>query len=212
MSGPTDFAQNKIKDALYRAQALGAPATLYFGLITASRGERVNSAVYALNDTTVVKIAGKYSMYKCTTAGTAAAAQPGYAGAAGEVIVDGTATFTEQTAALGAGTFAEVAGGAYARAGVAASLANFSGTQGAGTTVASNGTDGSTSNNVAITFPVPTAQWHPAGGAVVGIVLFDAANGGNPWHWSLSNATKSINNGDPAPSIAAGAWLDKLGD
>jgi hypothetical protein len=213
MSGPTDFAQNKIKDALYRGQALGAPATLYFGLITAIKGERINSTVYALNDTLVVKINTKYSLYKCTTAGTSSASLPGtYLAVAGEVITDGTAVMTEQTAALGAGTYVEVTGGAYARVPVTASLANFAGTQGAGTTAASSGSDGSTSNNAPITWPTPTAQWHPTGGAVVGIVAFDAASAGNPWHWALLSAVKSVNNGDQAPSLAAAAWTDKLGD
>lgn len=214
MSGLTDFAQNKIKDALYRGQALGAPATLYFGLITASKGERVNSTVYALNDTAVVKIGSVYSFYKCTTGGTSAAALPGtYLGAAGEAITDGTAVFTEQTAALGTGAaMVEVTGGAYARVAVVASLANFAGTQGAGTTVASSGVGGVTSNNGVITFPAPTAQWHPTGGAVVGVVAYDAAAAGNPWNWSMMTAPKSVNNGDPAPSIAAAAWTDKLGD
>lgn len=214
MSGLTDFAQNKIKDALYRGQVLGAPATLYFGLITASKGERLNSTAYALNDTSVVKIGTKYSFYKVTTAGTTAAALPGtYLGAAGEAVTDGTAVFTEQTAALGAGTaLTEVSGGSYARVAVTASLVNFAGTQGPATTVASTGTNGSTSNNIAITYPAPTAQWHPTGGQVVGVAVYDAATAGNPWHWSMLSAPKSVNASDPAPSIAAAAWTDTLGD
>jgi hypothetical protein len=211
MSGLTDYAQNKVKDALWRGQALGAPSTAYFALFTCSRGERANSTTYALNDTAVVKIGAAYSFYKCTTAGNTAAALPGYTGARGEAITDGTAVFTEQSATLDAGTFTEVTGGAYARVGVAASLANFSGTQGAGTTAASNGTTGTTSNNGAIAFPAPTAQWHPAGGAVVGVAVFDAATGGNPWHWSIMSAPKNINNGDAAPTIAANTWSDTVG-
>lgn len=213
MSGLTDFAQNKVKDALYRAQALGAPATLYFGLITASKGERANSTVYALNDTVVVKIGGKYSFYKCTTAGTSAAAQPAYLAVVGEVITDGTAVFTEQTAALDAGTaLTEVAGGAYARVAVAASLVNFSATQGAGTTVASTGSGGVTSNNAAIIFPVPTAQWHPTGGAIVGTVVYDAATGGNPWNWGLLGVVQFVTTGQQAPSIPAAQWVDTVGN
>jgi hypothetical protein len=213
MSGITDYAQNKLSDALYRAQALGAPATLYFGLITAIKGERVNSTAYALNDTAVVKIGTKYSFYKCTTAGTSAATLPGtYLAAVGEVITDGTAVFTEQTAALDAGTYVEVTGGSYARVAVTASLANFAGTQGAASTVASTGTSGTTSNNVAITWPLPTAQWHPTGGMIVGVVAFDASTAGNPWNWSMLNAPKSVNNSDPAPSIAAAAWTNTIGN
>lgn len=209
----TNFAQNKLKDALWRGQALGAPANLFFALITCTKGERANSIAYALNDTAVVKIGGKYSFYKCTTAGTSAAALPAaYLGAVGEVITDGTAVFTEQSLALDAGTaLVEVTGGAYARVSVAASLANLSGTQGAGTTVASSGTDGSTSNNGIITFPAPTAQWHPVGGAIVGVVVYDAATAGNPWDWGLLSALKSVNSGDPAPTIAAAQWVNKVG-
>lgn len=213
MAGLTDYAQNKIRDAFPRGQAFTPPATLYYALITASRGERVNATVYALTDTLVVKIGAKYTFYKCTTAGTSAAALPGtYLAAVGEAITDGTAVMTEQTAALGAGTFAEVTGGSYARVTVAASLANFAGTQGGASTVASSGSDGSTSNNTALNWPAPTAQWHPAGGAIVGVVVFDALAAGNPWHWSLLSAVKNVNNGDAAPGLPAAAWTDKIGD
>jgi len=208
----TDYAQNKITDALRRGQALGAPATLYLGLITASRGLRANSTAYALNDTLVALVGAKYAFYKCTTAGTSGAAQPGaYLGVVGEAVADGTASFTEQTAAIEAGTFTEVSGGSYARASVAASLANFAGTHGAGTTVASTGTGGLSSNNGAIAWPTPTAQWHPNGGAIVGIVEFDAATGGNAWTYMLVQP-KSVNNGDPAPTAAAGSLTWKIGN
>src|SRR5690606_21366039 len=53
----------------------------------------------------------------------------------------------------------EVTGGSYARVAVTSSLTNWAGTQGAGTTAASSGTSGTTSNNSAITFPTPTASW-----------------------------------------------------
>lgn len=208
----TDYAQNKIVDAIRRGQSLGAPATLYYGLITASKGLRTNSTAYALNDTIVVLIGSKYAFYKCTTAGSSAAAQPGaYLGAVGEAITDGTAVFTEQTAAIEAGNFVEVSGGSYARASVAASLVNFAGTQAAGSTVASTGTGGVSSNNGTITWPTPTAQWHPTGGQIVGVVEFDALTGGNAWTYLLVQP-KSINNGDPAPFAAAGALTWKIGN
>jgi hypothetical protein len=214
MSGHTDYAQNKINDAIWRGQALGAPATYYFGLICSSKGARANSTAYVLNDTITVQIGGKYQLYKCTTAGTTAASQPGgYAGAVSEAITDGTAVFTEQSAALDAGTYAEVSasGTGYARVGVASSLANFAGTQSAGSTTASTGTSGTTSNNGVITFPAPTGQWHPNGGLIVGVVAFDAATGGNPWWWGMLAAGKNVNSGDSAPSIAAGALTSQIG-
>lgn len=96
---------------------------------------------------------------------------------------------------------AEVSGGSYARVAIASSLANWAGTQGAGTTTASSGSSGTTSNNNAITFPAPNAAW----GQVVGFGIFDAATGGNELYYAALGTPKTINNGDPAPSFAAGA-------
>lgn len=135
----TDYAENKIVDAVLRGQTLGAPATGYVALYTA-----------------------------CPTDSTA-------------------------------GT--EVTGGSYARVAIVSSLANWAGTQGAGTTVASSGTGGTTSNNVVITFPTPTANW----GTVACWGITDAATVGNLWIYSTLTVSKTINNGDAAPSFAAGA-------
>ena len=135
----TDYAENKLTDALWRGQALGAPATWYVGLDTVA----------------------------CTEAG--------------------------------GGT--EVSGGSYARVAVSASLAAWAGTQGAGTTSASSGTGGTTSNNAAITFPAPTANW----GQVVSFRLWDASSGGNAWLCQSLTTPKTINNGDAAPAFNAGS-------
>lgn len=109
----------------------------------------------------------------------------------------GLATTAGSDAACGT----EVSGGSYARVAVASSLANWAGTQSAGSTTASSGTSGTTSNNAAIAFPAPTANW----GQVVEYCVFDAASAGNLlWRATLS-APKNINNGDAAPSFAAGA-------
>lgn len=146
MSNLTNFAENKIVDALFRAQALGAPATWHVALLTA--------------------------------------------------VTDAEA-----------GTVTEVSGGGYARASVAASLANFAGTQSAGSTTASTGTGGQTSNNNTITFPSPSgANW----GVVTHIALYDASSGGNAWVISALTQSKTINNGDAAPTIVAGAYTFTL--
>lgn len=96
----------------------------------------------------------------------------------------------------------EVSGNNYSRASVAASLANFAGTQGAGTTTASNGSTGTTSNNASITFPTPSGSW----GAVSAFGIFDAASGGNLLFWGALSITKTINQGDtvtfPAASLS----------
>lgn len=75
------------------------------------------------------------------------------------------------------GVAVEPAGAWYDRVAVTASLANFSGTQGAGTTTASNGTTGQSSNNIQVNFADPTAS----GDQVTHWFLADAASGGNIW-------------------------------
>lgn len=112
--------------------------------------------------------------------------------------------FTANPADAGGGT--EVSGGSYARVNLAPSLANWAGTQAAGSTTASTGTGGSTSNNGAITFPAPTANW----GVITGIGIFDATTGGNLLFWSPLAANKTVNNGDAAPSFAAAALSVQL--
>lgn len=95
----------------------------------------------------------------------------------------------------------EVTGGSYGRVAVTSSLANWAGTQGAGTTTVSSGTGGQTSNNNAITFPAPTANW----GSVVAVGMHDALTGGNLLMFGALTTAKTINNGDAAPSFAAGS-------
>lgn len=109
------------------------------------------------------------------------------------------ALFTVAPSDTGGGT--EVTGGAYARVAVTSSLANWAGTQSAGSTVASSGTGGTTSNNAAITFPAPTANW----GSIVAFGIFDAATAGNLLIYGTLNTAKTVNNGDAAPSFPAAA-------
>lgn len=95
---------------------------------------------------------------------------------------------------------AEVSGNNYARVAVAAALANWAGTQGAGTTVASSGTNGTTSNNGAITFPTPSGGW----GVVTHFGVWDAATSGNLLFYGALSVSKTIN-ADDEVSFAAGA-------
>lgn len=106
---------------------------------------------------------------------------------------------TSSSADTGCGT--EVSGGSYARVAVTSSLANWAGTQSAGSTVASSGTGGTTSNNAAITFPAPTGNW----GTVTGFCIYDASTSGNPLVYAALTASKNINSGDSAPAFAIGA-------
>lgn len=136
----TDYAENKIVDALLRGQALGAPVTFYIRLNTTS----------------------------CTDSAS--------------------------------GT--EVTGGSYARVAVTSSLANWAGTQSAGSTTASSGTGGTSSNNGVLTFTTPSASW----GTVSSAEVVDALSGGNSWICVALTLNKTINSGDtvsfPAASLS----------
>jgi hypothetical protein len=101
----------------------------------------------------------------------------------------------------GGGT--EVTGGSYARVSVTSgmSASGWAGTQSAGSTAASSGATGTTSNNGAITFPAPTANW----GVVTHFGIYDASSAGNLLFWGALTASKTVNNGDAAPSFAAAA-------
>jgi len=94
----------------------------------------------------------------------------------------------------------EVSGGSYARVAVSSSLANWAGTQSSGSTSASSGTGGQTSNNGAINFPTPSAGW----GTVSHWFLADASTSGNLLFCAALTTSKTINSGDTV-SFAAGA-------
>jgi hypothetical protein len=109
------------------------------------------------------------------------------------------ALLTAAPSDTGGGT--EVTGGSYARATVASSLANWAGTQAAASTTASSGATGTTSNNGTITFPAPTATW----GTITHFGIYDATTTGNLLFWGALTTSKTVNNGDAAPSFAAAA-------
>ncbi len=107
------------------------------------------------------------------------------------------ALYTVAPTDAGGGT--EVTGGSYARQAVTSSLANWAGTQGAATTVASTGTSGTTSNNTVITFASMPAC------TVTGMALMDAVTGGNMLFYSALLANKVINAGD-SPTFPAASF------
>jgi hypothetical protein len=107
--------------------------------------------------------------------------------------------YTAAPSETGGGT--EVSGGAYARVAVTASLANWAGTQAAASTTASSGTSGTTSNNIAVTFPAPTANW----GVITSVGIFDALTAGNMLIYGNLTISKTVNNGDSAPTFQASA-------
>lgn len=90
-------------------------------------------------------------------------------------------------------TGTEVSGVAYARVAIVSSLTAWAGTQSAGSTVASSGTGGQTSNNAIITFPTPGAGgW----GLVTHFAIYDALTVGNEIVWGALTTSKTINAGD----------------
>lgn len=99
----------------------------------------------------------------------------------------------------GGGTEVTSAGG-YAAQALPSTLAFWAGTQGDGSTTASTGTGGKTSNNLAIVYPAPSASW----GTVTHIRIDDAAGvGANPLFWCPLGAAKTIVGGGPAPRFNA---------
>lgn len=104
------------------------------------------------------------------------------------------------TAAPGeAGGGTEVSGGSYAPVSITTSDTAFEATQGGTPAAASSGTGGATQNGSAATFPTPTANW----GTVTHVTVDDATD--NPLLYGALTNSKTINNGDPAPSFPAGA-------
>lgn len=107
------------------------------------------------------------------------------------------ALFTSACSDAAAGT--EVTGGSYARPGLAATLANWAGTQAAASTAASSGSSGTTSNNTVVNFVTPAANW----GLVTHIGLMDALTAGNMLVCTPLTVGKTINSGDAVSFPAA---------
>lgn len=106
--------------------------------------------------------------------------------------------YTAAPSDSGGGT--AVSGGSYARASLNQSVSNWESTNGTNSG-ASSGTGGTTQNLVAITFPTPSANW----GVITHFGIFDNTVGGNLLMWGALAVSKTVNNGDPAPSFAIGA-------
>lgn len=91
----------------------------------------------------------------------------------------------------------EVSGGNYARQSVARSLANFAGTQSAGSTTASTGTGGQTSNNAAISWG--TVTWAAT------VTHFAVLSGSNILVCRALTTSRTVASGDQV-SFAIGAF------
>lgn len=219
MAGKSDYFENLFIDGFFRGGCLTTAGAA--GSSSVVKGLWTATTAYVLGDIVVphanmTGAGGK--LLRCTTAGTSGSTNTLAVPNPGSTLVDATVTWTaistvpafqnlffalytaNPTDVSGSGT--EVTGGSYARVSYAATLANWAGTQGAGTTVASSGTGGVTSNNNVVTFPAPTANW----GVVTGMALYDSLTGGNEIEWVALTVSKTVNNADPAPTFPAAAF------
>ncbi len=203
MAALTDYLENKVIDWMLRAQAFTPPATSYVGLYRATAGISPRSTAVTTGQTTVPAVSNG-RMYRCTTGGTTGAGEPTWGTTNGGTTSDGSAVWTEMSPDFEANnasvTGVEVSGNAYARVSVTSALVNWAGTQSAGSTTASSGTSGTTSNNGTVSFPTPT----PSGwGVVAAVVVSDASTVGNALLWGILTAPKTINAGDGVTFPAA---------
>lgn len=109
------------------------------------------------------------------------------------------ALYTAAPSDAGGGTEVTIGSNNYARVAVSRALASWAGTQSAGSTVASSGTGGVTSNNSAVTFPTPSGSW----GTVTHFAILDAATAGNLLFHGALTVQQTINTGNTV-SFAAG--------
>ncbi len=221
MSGSiSDYMENLLTDGIYRggclttAGAAGSSAIVK-GIWTASTA--YNAGDIVVPHANMTGAGGK--LLRCTTAGTSGTTNTLAVPNPGSTLTDGGVTWTAiatmpalnqlyfalyTVAPSDAGGGTEVSGGSYARVSYASTLANWAGTQSAGSTAASSGTGGVTSNNNVVTFPSPTGNW----GSVVAMALYDSPTGGNEIQWASLAAAKTVNNGDQAPTFPAAAFTN----
>lgn len=204
MGGKSNALENEIIDGKLRGQVISSPATTYIKLVSCD-GKHSASTAYTLGQLIGIQDdSNAWKMYECTTAGSTAASKPSYPGAKNEAVTDGTVVFTNQNAGMESGSkITELSSGAYAAQAVTSSLANWAGTQGAGTTTTSTGTEATTSNNGAIGFPDPTADW----GWVFGFIIDDVVSGSlGRYIWAeFTNGPINIVNGVTNVTFASGA-------
>lgn len=89
-------------------------------------------------------------------------------------------------------TGTEVTGGSYARVAVVGNGTNWTGP---------TGNNGTIANGAAVTYPAPSANW----GTVTHWFIADASTAGNVLVCAALTTSKTVNNGDSAPSFAIGA-------
>jgi len=100
-----------------------------------------------------------------------------------------------------------VGAGGYARQTLPSTTTFWSSTTGPGTTGAStSGTGGEISNNVAVTFPAPTADW----GTITHDKQMDASTGGNMLFYGALDASKTVLNGGTAVTYGVSQYKTQI--
>jgi len=198
----TNYLENLRVDHEFRSTAWTQLTTLYFGLILSDRGFWQATTAYSVGET-IMPTSGNLNgrMYRCSTSGTSGGTEPIWPTTTGGTVADGTAVWTEMTPSFQAETvFSEVTGGSYARVAITRGDTQFKGTHGT-TSGASSGTNGNTTNAVAITFPAPTATW----GYCAFWGYWDAATSGNMYRYGALTVPQQVDSGDSAPTFAVDA-------
>lgn len=201
----TTYANQKILNAFGQAASLGAPATLYVGLLCVPNpsGVWTASTSYASGTyvipTTFDSISGEQGKIFKSGGGTSGSSQPTWPTSEGGTVTDNTITWTECSSLFQAGTFTglEPSGNGYARIAVTANSTNFPNASSAEPSVIQNG--------AAIGNWAPTADW----GFAVGWIISDAATAGNIWQWGAMNTHLDCASGS-TPSFAASALQIQL--
>jgi hypothetical protein len=199
------YLENKTIDWLRGQTFLSPPTNTYLGLLVATRGyaNLVRQSMVFMGDT-VIPTTPNGSVYLCTTQGVCGGTEPAWNTAPGSTTADGAAVWTEQTNAIKSGTVVEVnfTGTNYSRLAIPSNMTVWSGTQGLGTTGASVGTSGQTSNNFQLTMALPIgSQW----GLCWASCLWDSATGGNLLYWGPLDNPQYVNASSIAPIISAAA-------
>lgn len=188
----SDFLEVEIRKAIFR---------------TSTVTQRANTTAYSLGDRVQLGTSD-LNIYEVTTAGTTAGSPPTFNTALGDSTTDGSVVwktlkhgmpkrplyiglFTASPTDADSGT--EVSGGSYARVALAPSDSNWTG---------ASATNGLTDNASAITFPTPSGNW----GAITHFGLYDSLTAGKLLIWDALTTPKTVNNGDPAPAFAIGAF------
>lgn len=195
MAGKSTFLEAKFINRMLRRLTTavnGANASVSSILVTSSTG-------FTVGDIVQLTTPGSYHLVTSIPDATHIGITPNAAAAptTGNVIAVAYLPSTVYVALLtaaptDAGGGTEVAGGAYARQQLV---------QADGTWAAPAGSPSATSNSGVVTFPAPTANW----GVITHFALYDALTVGNLLWWAALAVSKTVNNGDAAPSFAIGA-------